>query len=40
MLKKNGPSMLLIKVNEFADNAGRVLLEPPDITLRFMKAIE
>jgi hypothetical protein len=32
--------MLLIKVNEFAEDAGRVLHEPPDITTRFMKAIE
>jgi sulfopyruvate decarboxylase beta subunit len=39
MLKKDGPSMLLIKVNELAEDAGRVLLEPPDITRRFMKAI-
>lgn len=40
LLKKDGPSMLLIKVNELAEDAGRVLLEPPDITRRFMKAIE
>ena len=40
MLKKDGPSMLLIKVNELAEDAGRVLLEPPDITRRFMKAIQ
>ena len=40
MLKKDGPSMLLIKVNEFAEDAGRVLHEPADITKRFMKAIE
>ena len=40
MLKKDGPSMLLIKVNEFAEDAGRVALEPPEITKRFMKAIE
>lgn len=39
LLKKDGPSMLLIKVNELAEDAGRVLLEPPDITRRFMKAI-
>ena len=39
-LKKDGPSMLLIKVNEFAEDAGRVVLDPPDITKRFMKAIE
>ncbi|HJR78004.1 MAG TPA: thiamine pyrophosphate-dependent enzyme [Nitrospiraceae bacterium] len=40
LLKKDGPSMLLIKVNELAEDAGRVQLEPPDITRRFMKAIE
>jgi len=39
MLKKDGPSMLLIKVNEFVEDAGRVLHDPPDITRRFMKAI-
>lgn len=40
MLKKDGPSLLLIKVNEFAEDAGRVLHEPAAITCRFMKAIE
>ncbi|WHZ23265.1 MAG: Sulfopyruvate decarboxylase - beta subunit [Nitrospira sp.] len=40
MLKNEGPSMLLVKVNEFVEDAGRVLHEPPDITARFMKAIE
>ena len=40
MLRKDGPSMLVIKVNEFAEDAGRVALDPPDITKRFMKAIE
>jgi hypothetical protein len=40
MLKKDGPSMLLIKVNEFAEDAGRIVLDPPEITKRFMKAIE
>lgn len=40
LLKKDGPSMLLIKVNELAEDVGRVLHEPPDITRRFMKAIE
>ncbi|NGZ03726.1 MAG: sulfopyruvate decarboxylase subunit beta [Nitrospira sp. WS238] len=39
MLKKDGPSMLLIKVNEFVEDAGRVLHEPTEITRRFMKAI-
>lgn len=40
MLRKDGPSMLLVKVNEFAEDAGRIALDPPDITKRFMKAIE
>ena len=40
LLKKDGPSMLLIKVNEFVEDAGRVLHDPPEITRRFMKAIE
>ena len=40
MLKKDGPSMLLVKVNEFVEDAGRVALEPPAITARFMGAIE
>src|SRR5918993_1165288 len=40
LLKKDGPSMLLVKVNEFCEDAGRVLLEPPEITARFKKAIE
>jgi sulfopyruvate decarboxylase subunit beta len=40
LLKKDGPSMLLVKINEFVEDAGRVLLDPPAITARFMKAIE
>ena len=40
LLKKDGPSMLLVKINEFVEDAGRVLLEPSAITARFMKAIE
>jgi sulfopyruvate decarboxylase subunit beta len=40
LLKKDGPSMLLVKVNEFQEEADRILLDPPDITSRFMKAIE
>ncbi|WP_413933734.1 thiamine pyrophosphate-dependent enzyme [Nitrospira sp. BLG_1] len=40
MLKKDGPSFLLIKVNEFVEDAGRVMHEPSVITRRFMKAIE
>ena len=39
MLKKDGPSLLLIKVNEFAEDAGRIVLDPPDITKRFMTGI-
>jgi hypothetical protein len=31
---------LLIKVNELSEDAGRIVLDPPDITKRFMKAIE
>ena len=40
MLKKDGPSMLLIKVTEQAEDAGRVMIEPPEMTQRFKKAIE
>ena len=40
MLKKDGPSMLLIKVTEQAEDAGRVMIEPADMTQRFKKAIE
>ena len=40
MLKQDGPSMLLIKVNEFAEDAGRIVLDPADIAKRFMKSIE
>ena len=40
LLKQDGPSMLLVKVNEFVEDAGRVLHEPSAITARFMKAIE
>ena len=40
MLKKDGPSFLLVKVTEQSEDADRVLLEPPEITRRFMKAIE
>jgi thiamine pyrophosphate-dependent acetolactate synthase large subunit-like protein len=39
MLKKDGPSLLLIKVNEFAEDAGRIVLDPTEITKRFMTAI-
>lgn len=40
LLAKDGPSMLLIKVTEQAEDVDRVLLDPPEITRRFMKAIE
>ncbi len=40
MLGKDGPSFLLIKVNEFAEDVGRVAVEPADMTQRFKKAIE
>jgi len=40
MLKKDGPSFLLVKVTEQSEDADRVLLEPDEITRRFMKAIE
>jgi len=40
MLAKDGPSFLLVKVTEQAEDVDRVLLEPPEITQRFKKAIE
>lgn len=40
MLKKDGPSFLLVKVTEQAEDVDRVPLEPVEITRRFMKAIE
>jgi sulfopyruvate decarboxylase subunit beta len=40
MLKRDGPSFLLIKVNEFAEDAGPVVHDPAVITQRFMRAIE
>ena len=40
MLAKDGPSMLLIKVNEQVEDVGRVEIEPPAMTQRFKKAIE
>ena len=39
MLGKDGPSLLLIKVTENAEDVGRVELDPPAITDRFRKAI-
>jgi sulfopyruvate decarboxylase subunit beta len=38
MLKEDGPSFLLVKVSELADDVGRVGIEPPAITERFRKA--
>ena len=38
MLKEEGPSFLLVKVSELADDVGRVDIEPPAITERFRKA--
>jgi sulfopyruvate decarboxylase subunit beta len=40
MLRKDGPSFLLVKVTEQVEDVDRVPLEPDDITRRFMKAIE
>ena len=40
MLKKDGPSFLLVKVTEQAEDVDRVMIEPPDMTRRFSKAIE
>jgi len=38
MLKEDGPSFLLIKVSELADDVGRVEIEPAAMTERFRKA--
>jgi sulfopyruvate decarboxylase beta subunit len=40
LLAKDGPSMLLIKVNEQVEDVGRVDIAPPAMTQRFKKAIE
>lgn len=40
MLAKDGPSLLLIKVNEQVEDVGRVEIEPHEMTQRFKKAIE
>jgi len=40
MLKKDGPSFLLVKVTEQVEDVDRVMIDPPDMTRRFMKAIE
>ncbi len=38
MLKDDGPSFLLVKVSELADDVGRVEIEPAAMTERFRKA--
>jgi sulfopyruvate decarboxylase subunit beta len=38
MLKEEGPSFLLVKVSELADDVGRVGIEPAAMTERFRKA--
>ena len=38
MLKQDGPSFLLVKVSELADDVGRVAIEPPAMTERFRNA--
>ena len=40
MLNNDGPSFLLVKVNEFVEEAGRIPHDPPVITQRFKQAIE
>lgn len=40
MLAKDGPSFLLVKVNELAEDVGRVMIEPAEMTQRFKKALE
>lgn len=40
MLGKDGPSLLLVKVNELVEDAGRVMIEPPEITARFKQSLE
>jgi len=40
MLKQDGPSFLLIKVNEQIEDADRVAVEPSDMTTRFKAAVE
>ena len=40
MLGQEGPSFLLVKVTEQVEDVDRVMLEPPEMTRRFMKAIE
>jgi thiamine pyrophosphate-dependent acetolactate synthase large subunit-like protein len=38
MLKQEGPSFLLVKVSEMAEDVGRVEIEPPAMTQRFRAA--
>ena len=40
MLVMEGPSLLLIKVNEQIEDADRVAVEPPEMTRRFKAAVE
>lgn len=40
MLQTDGPSFLLVKVNELVEDAGRVAIEPPEMTARFRKSLE
>jgi len=40
MLAGEGPSLLLIKVNEQIEDADRVPIEPPEMTRRFKAAID
>jgi sulfopyruvate decarboxylase beta subunit len=40
MRGKDGPSFLLVMVNEWVEDVGRVMHDPPVITQRFKKAIE
>lgn len=40
MLGKDGPSLLLIKVNELAEDVPRVPLDPAALTQRFRKELE
>jgi sulfopyruvate decarboxylase beta subunit len=40
MLKHDGPSFLLVKVTEQAEDADRISLEPDEMTRRFKQAIE
>jgi sulfopyruvate decarboxylase subunit beta len=38
MLKQEGPSFLLVKVSELAEDVGKITIEPPAMTERFRKA--